>query len=224
LVPTNDGPTVPASAAPARPGTTLVLGVLGGIGSGKSRVARLLAGSEDRIVDADALAHAVLATPEVAGLVRERFGEDVLDAAGLPDREALAARVFGPQADPDDRLALEGWIHPRVRARILERLREARAAAVPVIVLDVPLLLENDASHGLVRECDALVFVDADEGDREGRVRTRGWSPGEIARREAHQLPLAEKRRRADHVIHNQGTLDDLERHVRELRTQLALD
>lgn len=204
-------------------GQSLVVGVLGGISSGKSVAARLLAGPEGRVVDADAIAHEVLRSPEVVALVRERFGEDALDEAGLPDRDRLARRVFAREGGEEARRTLEGWIHPRVRARILEALGEARGAGVPRIVLDVPLLLENEARHGLVGECDVLVFVEtgADERDRRARS-TRGWAAGELARRESAQIPLDEKRRRADYVVHNNGSLEDLERAVGEVLAEIT--
>src|SRR5690606_30137133 len=113
------------------------------------------------------------------------------------DREKLGALVF---ADADARRKLETLTHPRVRARVRKLLDEARSEGVPRIVLDVPLLLENDDRHGLVRECDVLVFVDSDATAREARARaSRGWAPGEVARREAAQMPLEAKRARADH-------------------------
>ncbi len=199
--------------APAeRPAPSLVIGVLGGIASGKSAAARLLAGPDGAVIDADALAREVLESPAVRVELGRRFGAGVLRADGSVDREALAARVFG---DPAARADLESLTHPRVRARVRALLDEARARGVPRIVLDVPLLLENDAQHGLVRECDALVFVQADDGAREERARrSRGWAAGEVARREAAQLPLAMKRARAGHVVHNDGGLQELERGV----------
>jgi dephospho-CoA kinase len=203
---------------------TRVLGVLGGICSGKSLVARLLAGPDGRVVTADREAHAVLASDAGVAFLRERFGDDVLLPDGTPDRAALAGLVFAPDdpAAAERRAALEGFTHPLVRARILAALDEARAARVPRVVLDVPLLLENDAQHGFVALCDALVFVDVEDAERERRARRdRGWPPGEVARREAAQLPLAEKRRRADHVLSNHGTVEDLERSARELLADL---
>ena len=194
---------------------TRVLGVLGGVGSGKSTVARLLAGPDGRVLSADALAHEVLRSPEVAALVRERFGPEVLGADGLPDRGRLAERIFASEDAEAARRTLEGWIHPRVRARILEALDQARSARVPRVVLDVPLLLENEVQHGLVPLCEALVFVDADAEVREGRAREkRGWSAGEVARRESAQLPLAVKRDRAEYVVQNNGSLEELEQAV----------
>jgi dephospho-CoA kinase len=222
------GAGAPAGAAAAAEGgepggRTRVLGVLGGIASGKSRAARLLAGEAGLVISADEIAHEVLRSPEVAARVRERFGDAVLGADGLPDRGALARLAFDPARGPEARRALESWTHPRVRARILERLQEARAAGTPRVVLDVPLLLENDDRHGLARTCDALIFVDAGLELREERARrSRGWELGEIARREAVQLPLAEKRARADFVIPNNGSPAELDQAVRDVLARLG--
>ena len=206
------------------PRPTVVLGVLGGIASGKSRVARILAGESGRVIDADELAEEVLGLPEIVGRIRERFGEGCLDPEGRPDRKALAALVFDPKTGDEARRALEGWTHPLVRARILERLREARAAGIPCVVLDVPLLLENDARHGLVKQCDALVFVDADLPARDRRAsHARGWPPGEVARREATQLELDEKRKRADVVVPNNGSPEELARAVEDALHRLGI-
>jgi len=200
-----------------------VIGLLGGIASGKSAVADLLArgpqpGTDDTeglVIDADRIAHEVLAEPATAAFLVEEFGPEALDAEGRPDRAALAGRVF---SDPEARGRLEGFTHPRIRARIRASLEDARAAGRPRIVLDVPLLLENEAEHGLVEHCDLLVFVDVDAAERERRARgTRGWSSGELARREATQLPLSQKKARADHVIRNDGTLTELETNVNRL-------
>jgi dephospho-CoA kinase len=198
---------------PPRPGA--VIGVLGGIASGKSAAARLLAGPRGVVLDADAAARAVLEEPRTATWLRERFGPGVLDAGGRPDREALARVVFD---DPAARRDLEGWIHPAVRERIRRGLDEARAAGRSPIVLDVPLLLENDADHGLAGECDFLVFIETDPDQRDRRAQERrGWAPGEVARRERLQIPLEEKRRRARHVVENRAGLPELEASLREV-------
>ena len=202
------------SEAPDR-SRTAVIGVLGGIASGKSEVARQLAGERGVVIDADALARAELGSPRVVAELRARFGPEVLGPDGLPDRVKLAERVF---KDPEARRALEEWIHPAVRARIAADLSAARAEGRSPIVLDVPLLLENDGQHGLVKECDFLVFVDADPGLRDRRAtERRGWPSGEVARRESAQLPLAEKRARAKHVISNEAGLGELTARVQEL-------
>lgn len=211
-----------ASAPESSPRPTLVFGVLGGIASGKSVVARLLAGPEGLTLSADHLAHEILASPELRPLLLDAFGPEVFNESGEPDRRALAARVF---AAPEKRRRLEGWIHPRVRERILALLAQARESGVERIVLDVPLLLENDAQHGFVELCDHLVFVDAPGAARRERaVRDRDWSAGEVERRESQQLPLDEKRRHADHVIDNHGSLADLEAKVAILLRSLGIE
>ena len=197
------------------PAPSLVIGLSGGIASGKSAVARLLAGEHGVVIDADRLAHEALASEEVRALVRERFGAQVFDAEGAVDRAALAREVF---SHPDQRAVLEGWIHPRVRVSMTRRLEESRARNVPRIVLDVPLLFENDDQHQLTRECDVLVFVDASKETRAARVaENRGWERDELSRREACQASLDEKRKRSDHVIQNDGDLEQLEAAVRRL-------
>lgn len=221
-------PTSPprdSSPIEPEPSPTHVFGVLGGVASGKSRVAKLLAGPGGVWISADEIVDEVLVDPEVVEKIRDRFGPDCLDETGRPDRKAIAARVFASEGGAEARAALEGWIHPRVRARILGRLREAKAAGLRRVALDVPLLLENDAQHGLVGRCDTLVFVDADLETRDRRARrSRGWTAGEVARRETAQLPLDQKRKRADFVVTNHGSDQELEDAVAALLRQLDAD
>ncbi|MDP6370080.1 MAG: dephospho-CoA kinase, partial [Planctomycetota bacterium] len=172
-----------------------VLGLVGGIASGKSAVARFLAGEGGTVLDADVLAREALETPAVIQAITSAWGSDLLGENGLLSRPALARRVFD---DPQARRWLEGLTHPAVRARIRAGLEEARSLGRGPIVLDVPLLLESNSSEGLAALCDSLIFVASDPTHREARARqTRGWPAGEVARREATQLPLPEKRARA---------------------------
>jgi len=212
--------TRPAPSSRDRPST--LIGMLGGIASGKSLAGRLLAGASGVVINADHLAHEVLASPETTEFLSQRFGPGVLDEAGQPSRQALADRVF---SDPTALKALEAWTHPIVRARIMEEIAAARDSHRNPIVLDVPLLLENDAQHALAKACDYLVFVDADEADREHRARaTRNWKPGERERREAAQWSMNKKREAASHVISNRQDKTELEESVRRLRAELQLD
>ena len=211
----------PSTAADKQGGTT-VIGVLGGIASGKSTVATALAGPQGLVLDADRAAHEVLHSEEVRDLITARHGEAVLDGDGRVDRAALGAIVF---ADRDARKELEGWIHPRVRATLRSSLEDAAARGVPHVVLDVPLLLENAEEHGLMELCDHLVFVDAPDDVRDQRaVRDRGWQPGEVARREAAQLPLSTKRERADVVVVNDGDRDSVTEQAARALRELADD
>lgn len=215
----------PGSSPQDRPAASdregpLVIGILGGIASGKSAAARFLAGADGAVIDADALAHEVLASDEVTALVTARFGARALGPDGRPDRGALARVVF---EDASARADLEGWIHPRVRDRIRAALERARSMAV--VVLDVPLLLENDAVHHLRERCHALVYVDTDPHDRAARAAaTRGWTADEVARREASQLPQETKRDAADHVLANDADLDALAERCAALRAHLLRD
>ncbi|MBM4059773.1 MAG: dephospho-CoA kinase [Planctomycetes bacterium] len=188
----------PGPCSPFRPARPVVVGLLGGVASGKSAVAGLFAAHGLRHVDADALARAAAAEPEVVAAVAAAFGPAVLASAGL-DREALGRLVF---ADAAARRRLEAILHPRILARIDSALAAARAAGESVL-LDAPLLLET----GLDRCCDHVVFVAASEATRAARAAARGWPADELARREATQLPLAEKQARASRTLDNDGPL-----------------
>ena len=191
----------------------VVVGLLGGVGSGKSSVARTFERLGALVLDADREAHRVLEEPAVVAGLEERFGPGVLDPAGGIDRGALASLVFGPGAT-ERRRFLEGLVHPRVLARIEAALTGPEAAARGLVVLDVPLLLES----GLGERCDHLVFVDASEKTRLARCATnRDWDAEEVSRRERAQTSVAEKRAQADHVLDNDGSEQDLERGVQAL-------
>jgi dephospho-CoA kinase len=184
-------------------------------------VARLLAGPDGVVIEADRIAREVLESAAVRFELLAAFGGRVFDSDGHPDRGALARVAF---ASGEARAKLEGFTHPAIRARIRADLQAARKAGVQVIVLDVPLLLENESGHGLAAECDEIVFVDSREDLREARaLASRGWRPGEVVRREAVQMPLAAKRARAGRVVENHGTLAELDEAVRRLAAELAL-
>jgi len=180
-----------------------LVGLLGGVASGKSLVARQLAQLGAGVLDADRAAHEVLAFPEVSAAIRQRWGDGVFLPDGRIDRGALSAIVFAPPPDgPRHRQYLEQLTHPHVR-RILEEQRRAMAAAgLPAAVLDVPLLLEV----GWTDLCDYLMFVDAPRDARQQRAQSRGWTDQQFSAREAAQIPIEQKRRRADVVIDNSGT------------------
>jgi dephospho-CoA kinase len=164
----------------------IVVGLVGKIAAGKSTVARRLAARGARVIDADAVAHDVLDDPGPRQAIVARFGGDVLDDAGRVRRGVLAGRVFGPTPAHAAALAdLEAIVHPPVRRRIegeIDRLRrEAGGGPRPVVVLDVPLLLQA----GWAGMCDRLILVECDEAERERRMAARSWTAAEREAREA---------------------------------------
>lgn len=192
----------------------LTVGLTGGIGSGKSTVAGMLARHGAVIIDADGLAREAVAagTPGFEA-VRERFGDAVLIADGRLDRAALAEIVF---ADADARRDLEAIVHPEVRLRIAEVIA-AHAGTDDVVVLDSPLLIESGAHRDV-----ALVVVVSAQGQTQiARLRHRGMDGSDARARIAAQLPTAQQVALANVVIDNEGTLDELQRQVDRLWDRL---
>lgn len=195
---------------------TVMIGLSGGIGSGKSTVARLLAERGAVVLDADAIVHELQApgTPLVAEIA-EAFGPEVLDADGALDRAALGDIVF---RDEGARKRLNGLVHPKVGAEMARRIQAARASGARLLVLDIPLLFEGrKAGTGASASLpfDATVLVYAGEETQIARQMERdGCSREEALRRIRAQMPLAEKRALADHVIENDGPLEETVRQV----------
>lgn len=187
-----------------------LVGLTGGIGSGKSTVARCFADRGWPVVDADAVAREIVAPgePTLADLA-ERFGEAILRADGTLDRPALARVAF---ADEASRADLDRLTHPRIAARIAERLAALGAAergADPLIaVVDHPLLIEI----GQVGRFDAVVVVLAAEDTRLDRlVRLRGLDPDDVRARMRAQVDDDARRAAATHLVVNEGSLEELE-------------
>lgn len=178
---------------------TPVIGIAGGIGSGKSAFARALGRLGARVFDADVSAKRALDDPQVRATLAGWWGPEVIGADGRIDRARVASIVF---ADDTARRRLEDLIHPRVKGEAAAFVDEARRDGASAVALDVPLLFES----GMDAMCDLVVFVESSAGVRAGRVAaTRGWDAGELARREAAQWPLEEKRRRSGVVVVNEG-------------------
>lgn len=188
------------------------IGLVGGVASGKSLVAKLLVAHGAGLLDADRAGHAVLAEDTVVQeLVRERWGGAVFTATGEIDRKAVAAKVFaeGPSARLD-REFLEELTHPRIAQRLRNEAGKFRASGRPAVVLDAALLFEA----GWDEMCDMVVFVDSPHETRLARARTRGWSDAEFGRRESAQWSVEDKRRLADYVLNNDGTESELRQAV----------
>ncbi len=202
----------------------LIAGICGGIGSGKSTVAAALGRLGAAVLDADGIAHAVLADPSIRAVLARRFGPSILDTDGRVDRARVADLVFGPTpAHRAARADLEAIVHPEIRRRLLESLAalEASTPPPPVIVVDAALLVEGPL-RGL---CDAIIFVDVPTAVRLARTAaSRGWSTDVHRAREAAQAPIDRKRALATHVIRNDGPEDRLAEEARILFDLLARD
>jgi len=193
----------------------LRVGLTGGIGSGKSEVARRLADHGAVLIDADVAAREVV-VPGSPGLARiaETFGSGVLRPDGSLNRERLGEIVFG---DPALRAKLNGIVHPLVREWMAAAERAAVQAAGPpgpVVVHDVPLLAESRGRAGL----DVVIVVDVPPDVQVERLaRLRGMAPGQARARMAAQASREQRLAVADIVIDNSGSLDDLDRRVADV-------
>lgn len=181
---------------------TPVIGLIGGVASGKSFVARQFAGRGAAVIDADQIGHEVLRDPAVVEAARRQWGESILGADGQIDRRRLAAIVFAPPpAGPIQLQRLEALTHPEIGRRMDRQIEQLQHAGWPAIVLDAAVLVKA----GWAGRCNRVVFVDAPPEVRLARAAARGWSPAEFARREAAQESLESKRRAADWAIDNSG-------------------
>ena len=186
-----------------------VVGIVGGIGSGKSTVAAEFAAHGGHLIAADRLGHEALREPGIKQAIVARWGDGILDDTQQVDRKRLAAIVF---ADANERRALEAMTHPYITQRIREEIASARQRPeVRLIVLDAAVMLEA----GWNGVCEHLVFVDAPHPVRLQRLGERGWSTQNVADRENAQMSLAEKRGHADAVVDNSGTPEGAAAQVR---------
>lgn len=195
-----------------------IIGLLGGVASGKSLVAGQLCQRGAGVLDADRAGHEVLQTSEVEEASRHRWGDGVFGPDGHVDRGRLAKIVFANTPEGlCERRYLEQLTHPRIGRRLLEQAATMEKEGKPAAVLDAPLLLEA----GWDKLCKVLVFVDAPRELRLARAEARGWTEGEFTAREQAQHSMDRKRQGADVVIDNSGppeqTLAQVERFWRSL-------
>jgi dephospho-CoA kinase len=193
-----------------------VIGIVGGIGSGKSFVAKLFGELGCLVISSDEQVTAAYRDPGVLATLREWWGEEVTAPDGTINRRTIARRIFN---DPAERKRLEGLIHPIVNAA-RERAMAAAATdpAVRAFVWDTPLLLET----GLNAHCDVLVFVEVPVDRRVARVtENRGWDAAELARREKSQWPLDRKREISDYVLSNTADAGFARGQVRDIFSRI---
>ena len=175
------------------------IGLIGGIGAGKSVVAKFLEDLGCVVANADDNANNVWKQQDVLDQVLDWWGSEVLLSDGSVNRSKIASIVF---QEEQERARLEELLHPKIRALQDEQF-DAAPAETTAYVIDAPLLIEA----GLEELCDALIFVDTSKKIRASRVQeTRGWDTLELERREAVQIPLDMKRLSADYVVCNEGS------------------
>ena len=190
----------------------VIIGLTGGIGSGKTYVAGIFRGLGARIIDADRIAHQVIDRPAVRRKLIKWYGCDILDKHGEIDRKRVAGLVF---AGPENIRRLNKLTHPYIRKEIFSQIKRARGplchpaggplghpAGGSVIVIDAPLLLE---SH-LDELCDYVVFIRTPAKLRLKRIlASRDWDVAELRRRARHQMSLSKKKSMADFVVNNKS-------------------
>jgi dephospho-CoA kinase len=193
-----------------------IIGIAGGIGSGKSMIAQIFADQGCLVLNADDQVRTLYADPAIKQTLRTWWGDRVFNSQGDLDRRAIAHIIF---ADSDQKKRLESLLHPKV-----DQLRQAAmqlAANNPQVlafIWDIPLLFEVD----LHLRCDAIVFVDAPDAQRLERVRkTRGWDENELRRREKLQLPLDNKRRMSNYILKNTADVGFAQRQVRDVLSEI---
>jgi len=192
-----------------------VVGLTGGIASGKSTVTAMFRELGAPVIDADEVPRDVVepGTPGLAEVARRFPG--VVDASGRLDRAALGQRGF---ADPAERRALEAIVHPRIREEVARRIEALARTGVTVVLYDAALLIENELHRGM----DGVIVVSAPESLQRSRLAARdGLDDAAITARLAAQLPLADKRAHATWVVDNGGSLDETRAQVRRIWDQI---
>ncbi|HLN84605.1 MAG TPA: dephospho-CoA kinase [Candidatus Binatia bacterium] len=193
-----------------------LVGLTGGIASGKSTVAKILQSLGAAVVNADDLAREVVEPGHEAWKeIVAAFGADILQSDQTLDRQKLRTLIFN---QPEARKRLESIIHPRVRALAEERIRQYAAAGYPVVIYEVPLLFEGNLQEWL----RPVILVACDVETQTARLQKRDHLTAADAEKHiAAQMSLNDKRRLAEYVIENNGSLEDLERQTRQILEEL---
>lgn len=178
----------------------LIIGLAGGVASGKSFVAGVFRQLGAEVLDADLLGHEVLMREDVIAQVSEVFGPEVLRGDGQLNRKAIAAVVFGASSESQQNLEkLEQIVHPPISDLIRKRIESLRERQVPAVILDAPVMFKA----GWDQFCDKVVFVEASRKLRLERALARGWTEQHFADRESSQTPISVKRQKATDVVDN---------------------
>ncbi len=188
-----------------------ILGLIGGIGAGKSTVAHALASFGGKVVSGDEAGHEALIQPAIQERVCQTFGNEILKENGSIDRRKLGQIVF---ADLYRKSALEAIVFPWIEAELRRKIAQLQDDAdCHFVVLDAAVMLEA----GWNRVCDKIVFVDAPLSVRIARVAQRGWTAEDLGAREAMQMPLEVKQKRADAIISNASDSQNVSHQIAKL-------
>ncbi|MBZ5750190.1 MULTISPECIES: dephospho-CoA kinase [Metabacillus] len=195
---------------------TVVLGLTGGIASGKSTVSTMIRKRGIRVIDADIISREVVEVGKPAyHQIVELFGEDILHDNDTINREKLGALIFG---DEKKRNQLNRIVHPAVREEIFEQTKEEKEKSAKAVVLDIPLLFESKLTH--LVDKTILVYVD-EKTQLERLMKRNGFSEDEAMMRIRSQLPLKEKIILSDELINNNGSIEETEIQLHEILSKL---
>jgi dephospho-CoA kinase len=187
-----------------------MIGIMGGIGSGKSTAAKIFSESGACVIDADQIGHEVLKREGIKDQLRAIWGNDIWTSDGEVDRKRLGQIVF---ENPSQMEKLSSIVHPP----LLEELQRQICIAPGHMIIDAALLAE----FGLTDNCEHLIFLDVSDETRLARCANRGWDKEELQRREGFQTELGIKKNKAHIIIDNNGTLDHLRRHIQDFWEQV---
>ena len=196
-----------------------IIGITGGVASGKSLVAEQLAKLGAGVIDADRTGHEILQLPRVEQAARRRWGEAIFDLDGRIDRARLARIVFASGTESEaERKYLEQLTHPEIASSVWRQAETLQAAGVEIVVLDAALLVEAAWDQ----KCEKVLFIEAPREARLARARARGWSEEDFAAREGAQESLNLKRERADLTIDNSGSPEQTQAQIERFWQSLA--
>jgi dephospho-CoA kinase len=196
-----------------------IIGITGGVASGKSTVAEQLAALGAGVLDADRAGHEALRLPHVEAAARRRWGDAIFGQNGRIDRAKLAQIVFGTEPEAgQERKYLEQLTHPEIGGLLKRQVETFEASGVQIAVLDAALLLEA----GWDGMCEKTVFVESPREVRLARALARGWTEEDFVAREAVQESLDRKRPRADVIIDNSGSPERTQAQVEQFWASLV--
>lgn len=196
----------------------LVIGIVGGVASGKSLAAEIFQQLGCERIDADSIGHEVLAKPEVIEVLKNRW-PSLISSDGQIVRPLLADHVFRANDSRKNLEFLESLVHPIIEAEVDQKIRNFKKSGIMAVVLDAPLLLEK----GWQKKCNKIVFVDSPSELRKERAIDRGWLPDEIIKREQSQMDIQTKKTHATDLISNSSDLNLLKTEIFQLLTSWGI-